>query len=39
MDLEITQPLTEVSPEDVSGGTARPTNKADNLTAFYKPTV
>jgi hypothetical protein len=34
MDLGSTQPLTEMSTRNLSGGKGRPARKADNLTAI-----
>jgi hypothetical protein len=39
MALESTQPLTEMSTRNISGGKGRPTLKADNLTAICEPIV
>jgi hypothetical protein len=39
MTLGSTQPLTEVSTRNLSGGKGRPARKADNLTAIFGPTV
>jgi hypothetical protein len=37
MALGSTQPLTEMSTRNLSGGKDRPARKADNLTANYEP--
>jgi hypothetical protein len=37
--LRLTLPLTEMSTTNLPGDKARPTRKADNLTAIYLPTV
>jgi hypothetical protein len=39
MALDSTQPLTEMSTRNLSGGKGRPAHKADNLTAIYEPNV
>jgi hypothetical protein len=39
MTLGSTQPLTEMSTRNISGGKGRPARKADNLTAICEPTV
>jgi hypothetical protein len=39
MALGSTQPLTEMSIRNLSGGKGRPAHKADNLTAICEPTV
>jgi hypothetical protein len=39
MALGSTQPLTEMSTRNLSGGKGRPARKADNLTANCEPTV
>jgi hypothetical protein len=39
MALESTQPLTEMSARNISGGKGRPARKADNLTAIYESIV
>jgi hypothetical protein len=39
MDLGSTQPLTEMSTRNFSGGKKRPAHRADNLAAIYEPTV
>jgi hypothetical protein len=39
MDLGLTQPLTELSTRNLSGGKGRPARKADNLTTIYEPKV
>jgi hypothetical protein len=39
MALGSTQPLTETSIKNLSGGKWRPARKADNLTAICEPTV
>jgi hypothetical protein len=39
MTLGSTQPLTEMSTRNLSGGGGRPAHKADNLTALYEPIV
>jgi hypothetical protein len=39
MALRSTQPLTEMSTSNLSGGKGRPARKADNLTAICDPTV
>jgi hypothetical protein len=36
MALGLTQPLTEMSTRDLSGGKGRPVRKADNLTAIFE---
>jgi hypothetical protein len=37
MALDSTQPLTEVSTRNLTGGKRRPASKADNLTAICEP--
>jgi hypothetical protein len=37
--LGSTQPLTEMSTRNISGGKGRPARKADSLTAIYEPIV
>jgi hypothetical protein len=37
MALGSTQPLTEMSTRNISGGEGRPARKADNLTAICEP--
>jgi hypothetical protein len=39
MAMGFTQPLTAMSPEDISGDKARPARKVDNLTSIYEPIV
>jgi hypothetical protein len=39
MALVSTQPLTEMSTRNVSGGKGRPERKADNLTAIWESIV
>jgi hypothetical protein len=39
MSLESTQPLTEMSTRNLSGGKGRPASKADNLTAICESIV
>jgi hypothetical protein len=39
MALGSTQPLTEMSTRNLSGGKGRPARKADNLTAICEPTA
>jgi hypothetical protein len=39
MALGSTQPLTEMSTRNVTGGKGRPTLKSDNLTAICEPIV
>jgi hypothetical protein len=39
MALESTQPLTEMSTRNLSGGNGRPARGADNLTAICEPIV
>jgi hypothetical protein len=39
MALGSTQPLTEMSTRNLSGGKGRPARKADNLTAICEPIV
>jgi hypothetical protein len=39
MALGSTQPVTEISTKNLSGGKGRPARKADNLTAVYDPIV
>jgi hypothetical protein len=39
MAMEFTQPVTKRVPEDISGVSARPARKADNLAAIYEPIV
>jgi hypothetical protein len=39
MSLESTQPLTEMSTRNLSGGKGRPARKANNFTAICEPTV
>jgi hypothetical protein len=39
MALGSTQPLTEMSTRNISGGKGRPARKADNLTAILEPIV
>jgi hypothetical protein len=39
MALGSTQPLTEMSTRNLSGGKKRPARKADNLAAIYEPIV
>jgi hypothetical protein len=39
MDLGSTQPLTEMSTRNPSGGKGRPVRKAEKLTAIYEPSV
>jgi hypothetical protein len=39
MALGSTQPLTEMSTRNLSGGKGRPERKADNLTAICEPIV
>jgi hypothetical protein len=39
MALGSTQPLTEMSTRNLSGGKWRPARKAENLTAICEPTV
>jgi hypothetical protein len=39
MALGWTQPLTEISTRNLSGGKVRSARKADNLTAICEPTV
>jgi hypothetical protein len=39
MDLESTQPLTEMSTRNVPGGKGRPALKAGNLTVICEPIV
>jgi hypothetical protein len=39
MALRSTQPLTEMSTRNLSGGKGRPVRKADNLTAICEPIV
>jgi hypothetical protein len=39
MALGPTQPLTEMSARNLSGGKGRPARKADNLIAIYEPIV
>jgi hypothetical protein len=39
MALGSTQPLTEMSIRNLSGGEGQPARKADNLTAIVEPTV
>jgi hypothetical protein len=34
-----TQPLTEMSTRNLTGGKGRPEREADNLTAVYEPIV
>jgi hypothetical protein len=37
--LRSSQPVTEISTRNLSGGKARPAHTANNLTAIYEPTV
>jgi hypothetical protein len=39
MELESTQPLTEISTTNLPGGKGRPTRKADNFTIICEPIV
>jgi hypothetical protein len=39
MALGLTQPLTEMSTRNLSGGKKRPARRADNLAAIYEPIV
>jgi hypothetical protein len=39
VDLGSTQPLTEMSTKNLSGGKGRPARKADNLTGISEPIV
>jgi hypothetical protein len=39
MALGSTQPVTEMSARNLSGGEGRPSHKADNLTAIFGPIV
>jgi hypothetical protein len=39
MGLGSTQPLTEISTRNISGGNGQPARKADNLTAICEPIV
>jgi hypothetical protein len=39
MALGSTQPLTEMSTRDLTGGKGRPAREADNLTAICEPIV
>jgi hypothetical protein len=39
MALVSTQPLTEMSTRNFTGGKKRPTHKADNLAAICEPNV
>jgi hypothetical protein len=39
MALESTQPLTEMSTRNITGGKGRPARKADNFTAICEPIV
>jgi hypothetical protein len=39
MALELTQPLTEMSTSNLTGGKGRPVRKADNLIAISEPIV
>jgi hypothetical protein len=39
MALGSTQPLTEMSTRNISGGEGRPARKADTLTAICEPSV
>jgi hypothetical protein len=39
MTLGTTQPLTEMSTRNLSGGKKRPARRADNLAAIYEPNV
>jgi hypothetical protein len=39
MALRFTEPLTEISTKDFSGGKERPALKTDNLTAICEPIV
>jgi hypothetical protein len=39
MALLLTQPLTEMSTSNISGGNGRPARKADNLTAICESIV
>jgi hypothetical protein len=39
MSLGSTQPLTEMSTRNLSGGKGRPARKADNLSTIYEPIV
>jgi hypothetical protein len=39
MALGSTQPLTEMSTRNLSGGKKRPAHRADNLAAIYEPNV
>jgi hypothetical protein len=39
MVLETTQPLTQMSTRNLTGGKGRPASKADNLTTICEPIV
>jgi hypothetical protein len=39
MAMGLTQPLTEMSTRNFSGGKGRPVRRADNLAAIYEPNV
>jgi hypothetical protein len=39
MALRSTQPLTEMSTRNLSGGKVRPARKADNFTSIFEPIV
>jgi hypothetical protein len=39
MALVLTEPLTEMSTRNISGGKGRPALKVDNLTAICEPIV
>jgi hypothetical protein len=39
MAVGSTQPLTQISTRNISGGKGRPARKADNLTAICEPIV
>jgi hypothetical protein len=39
MALGSTQPLTEMSTRNLSGGKKHPAHRADNLAAIYEPNV